>query len=167
MKKPIQVLFAALGFLCFVCGAIGAFLPIIPTTPFLLLASFFFAKSSQRFNSWFTSTKLYQKHLDSFVKERAMPLRTKIGLCAFASTMLIIAFFMMNNLYGRIFIVCLIVFKYYYFIFRIKTIKEGEETLPPLDEIVESVAEESERGITPSYMDANPSSKQRLAKEDA
>ena len=48
---------------------------------------------------------------------------TKVMLCAFATTMLLIAFFMMSNIYGRILILCVIAFKYYYFIFRIKTIK--------------------------------------------
>lgn len=124
MKKAI---FVALGLVFFALGAVGAVLPILPTTPFLLVAAACFAKGSKRFNDWFTGTKLYQDHLDSFVKERAMTLGTKVTLCAFATTMLLIAFFMMNNLPGRITIVCVILFKYYYFIFRIRTIKPEEQ----------------------------------------
>ena len=118
----MKILYIALGFIFFALGAVGAFIPVLPTTPFLLAASFFFAKGSQRFNRWFLSTKLYKNHLESFVATRSMTLKTKICLLAFASTMLLIAFFMMSNIYGRIFILCLIAFKYYYFIFRIKTI---------------------------------------------
>ncbi len=120
MKKAI---FVTLGLLFFSLGGIGAAIPVLPTTPFLLLAAACFAKGSARFDKWFKNTRLYKKHLDSFIKDRSMTLRTKIYLCSFASAMLIIAFFMVNNIYGRIFILCVIAFKYYYFIFRIKTIK--------------------------------------------
>ena len=100
------------------------FLPILPTTPFLLLAMFFFTKSSKCAKIWFEGTKLYQNHLDSFVQRRAMTLKTKVMLLSFASTMLLIAFLMMNNIYGRIVIVLLVIFKYYYFTMKIATIKE-------------------------------------------
>lgn len=127
MKKAI---FVILGLVFFGLGALGAAIPILPTTPFLLLAAACFAKGSQRFNDWFCSTALYKKHLDSFVKERAMTLKTKVSLCAFATIMLTLAFFSMQNLYGRITILCLIAIKYYYFIFRIKTIKPEKVSLP-------------------------------------
>ena len=105
-------------------GMIGVVLPILPTTPFLLAALFFFTKSSSRAKIWFQGTKLYQNHLNDFVTRRAMTLRTKVMLLSFASTMLLIAFLMMDNIYGRITIVLLVIFKYYYFIFRIETIKK-------------------------------------------
>ena len=56
-----------------------------------------------------------------------MFLKTKVCILVFASTMLIIAFLAMQNLYGRIFIVLLITFKTHYFLFRIKTKKPAEE----------------------------------------
>lgn len=151
--RPLRILYAILGFIFFVCGAIGVFLPVIPTTPFLLLAAFFFAKSSDQINAWFLSTKLYQNHLDSFVKERAMTLRTKIGLLSFASTMLIIAAVVVDNIYVRIFIAFLIVFKYYYFIFRIKTIKPSEKPKPIAIETTEFA---SETELRPNMKQAVP-----------
>lgn len=119
----MKYIYFILGLLFTGIGCIGIVLPILPTTPFLLLALFLFTKSSKRAETWFKSTKIYQKHIDSFVKERAMTLKSKIMILSFASSMLMIAFFMMDNLYGRLTIVALIFFKYYYFIFRIKTIK--------------------------------------------
>lgn len=85
----MKTLYLIIGFLFFGLGAIGVILPVLPTTPFLLVASYCFARGSKRFNDWFLSTKIYQKHLDSFVKERAMTLKTKISLLSFASAMLI------------------------------------------------------------------------------
>lgn len=118
----MKIIYLMIGILATGLGAIGVILPVLPTTPFLLLAAYCFAKGSKRINDWFLSTNLYQKHLDCFVKERAMTLKTKVMILSFASSMLLIAMYFMNHLYLRIFIVCLIVFKYYYFIFRIKTI---------------------------------------------
>ena len=65
----------------------------------------------------------YKNHLDSFVKERAMTLKTKLCILLPASAMLMCAFFMMSNLPGRIFILLLILFKYVYFFTKIKTIR--------------------------------------------
>ena len=119
-KKPIENVMA--GSSVFI-GAVGVILPILPTTPFLLVASFCFARGSERFHKWFMGTKLYKNHLDSFVKERAMTLKTKLCILLPASAMLMCAFFMMSNLPGRIFILLLILFKYVYFFTKIKTIR--------------------------------------------
>ncbi|HIX82344.1 MAG TPA: YbaN family protein [Candidatus Erysipelatoclostridium merdavium] len=120
----MRYLYFGLGIVFMALGMIGVALPILPTTPFLLVALFFFTKSSKRAKEWFEGTKLYQNHLNDFVTSRKMTLKTKVMLLSFASTMLLIAFLMMNNIYGRITIVLLVIFKYYYFIFRIETIKE-------------------------------------------
>ena len=125
----MKLLYFIIGILATALGAIGVILPVLPTTPFLLLAAFCFAKSSKRVNDWFLSTSLYKKHLDSFVKHRAMTLKTKVTVLSFASIMLLIAMYFMDNLYLRLFIVCLIAFKYYYFTCRIETISVKQETL--------------------------------------
>ena len=88
----MRILFIVLGFIFLGVGAIGIVVPILPTTPFLLLASFFFAKGSKRFHDWFLSTKLYKKYLESFVKSRAMTLKGKLTILIPVSCMLIITF---------------------------------------------------------------------------
>ena len=120
----MKYLYFILGMVFTGIGMIGIVLPVLPTTPFLLVAMFFFTKSSTRAKVWFEGTKIYQNHLDDFITKGAMTLRTKVMLLSFASMMLLIAFLMMNNMYGRIMIVLLVIFKYCYFVFRIKTIKE-------------------------------------------
>lgn len=119
----MRLFFILVGFISMGLGFIGVILPILPTTPFLLLASFCFAKGSVRFHNWFTGTRLYKNHLQDFVTSRAMTLRTKVMLLTFASTMLLIGFIMSDVLIARVIIAFLVVFKYYYFIFRIKTLK--------------------------------------------
>ena len=104
-------------------GFIGIVLPILPTTPFLLLAGFCFARSSKRVHNWFVSTKAYQRHLEPFVQKRAMTLKTKICILSLASFMLAFPLFLTDLWWLRVFIIGLYIFKYYYFLFKIKTIK--------------------------------------------
>ena len=123
IKSPIKLLWLMIGIVSMVLGAIGVVLPVLPTTPFLLLASFCFAKGSDRFHKWFIGTKLYKKHLESFVTSRSMTFKTKLCILLPASAMLILAMLAMSNIYGRVFIVFLIIFKYIYFFTRIETVK--------------------------------------------
>lgn len=122
MKKITKLLLVICGFICIGFGIVGVILPILPTTPFLLLASFCFVKGSNRFDAWFKSTKLYQKHLESFVQNRQMTLKQKLTILLIADLMLCVPFFLVNNLHMRIFLVSLVLLKFYYFMFRIETI---------------------------------------------
>ena len=120
----MKVIYLIIGVISFIFGAIGVILPILPTTPFLLLAAFCFARSSKRVDQWFQSTKLYQQHLESFVQRRAMTIKTKITILSFASIMLAFPLVFVDHLWIRLLIVGLYIFKYYYFIVCIQTIKE-------------------------------------------
>lgn len=124
LKKGI---FIILAFLFVGLGIIGVILPVMPTTPFLLAASYFFARGSDRFNSWFMSTKLYKHYLEDFLKSRAMTLKAKLRILIPVSIMLIISFFAIKNVYAKGVIVFLFFFKEYYFRFHIETITEESE----------------------------------------
>ena len=84
----MRYIYLMIGMISFGLGFIGIVLPILPTTPFLLLAGFCFARSSKRVHNWFVSTKAYQRHLEPFVQKRAMTLKTKICILSLASFML-------------------------------------------------------------------------------
>ena len=58
--------YMVLGFVGLALGAVGAVVPLLPAFPFLLLAAFGFAKSSQKLHNWFIGTKLYRENLESF-----------------------------------------------------------------------------------------------------
>lgn len=120
----MKIIWIIIGFVTMAIGGIGVLLPVLPTTPFLLVSSFCFAKGSKRFHHWFTETQLYKKHLDSFVRERSMTLKTKWCILLPVSVMLGAAMIMMQNIYGRIFIVILMGCKYIYFFTKIQTKKE-------------------------------------------
>ena len=119
----MRYIYLMIGMISFGLGFIGIVLHILPTTPFLLLAGFCFARSSKRVHNWFVSTKAYQRHLEPFVQKRAMTLKTKICILSLASFMLAFPLFLTDLWWLRVFIIGLYIFKYYYFLFKIKTIK--------------------------------------------
>lgn len=127
MNKAKKYFYITLGFIALGLGLIGVILPILPTTPFLLVTSFCFAKGSKRFHTWFTNTNIYKKHLESFVEERAMTLKQKVVLLSFVNFMLAFPLILVDVLPMRITIIVLIIIKLYYFIFRVKTITPEEK----------------------------------------
>lgn len=122
----MKYIYILLGFLSLALGILGIFLPILPTTPFLLLTLFFFAKGSKRLETWFLNTSVYQKHLKSFNERRAMSKKTKVSILAFSTTMLLIGFYFTPSVVGRSIIAVLIAVKYWFFLFWIKTEEEVE-----------------------------------------
>lgn len=122
----MKILLICLGFVSLGLGLLGIALPVLPTTPFLLLASFCFAKGSKRFHDWFVSTKIYKKYLEDFVTYRSMTLKNKLTILIPVSLMLIITFIFVDKLVVRIILSILFVGKYLYFFTQIKTISEEE-----------------------------------------
>ena len=125
MNRIKKYLYIALGFIALGLGIIGIILPVLPATPFLLVTSYCFAKGSDRFHNWFINTKVYKKHLESFVKERAMTL--KVVLLSFVNFMLAFPLVLIDVLAMRITIIILIIIKLYYFTFKVRTITPEEK----------------------------------------
>ena len=123
----MKFVFLTLGFVSISLGAVGAFLPVLPTTPFLLLGSYFLAKGSDRFSNWFKTTNLYKTYLESFEKSRAMTLRSKLLISIFSSSMIWLSVFVVDIIHVKLMLIAIDIFKHYYFIFRIKTVK-GDDT---------------------------------------
>lgn len=91
-------LWGAAGFIAFGLGAAGAVLPVLPTVPFMLLAAFCFARSSERADAWFRGTRLYATVLESYVERRRMDARAKLTILVPVTVLLGIAAFFMRSI---------------------------------------------------------------------
>lgn len=76
-NKIKRYLLIFLGFFSLGLGVIGIFLPLMPTTPFLILAASCFYRSSERFHSWLLNQRYFGRHIRNYQEHRAIELRTK------------------------------------------------------------------------------------------
>lgn len=122
--KIFNILLIAIGIIFTGIGMIGVVVPVLPTTPFLILASMCFMRSSERFDRWLRNTKVYKGYAEDFVRDRSMTFKRKAKLMFISDAMLAFPLIRLDSIYMRLFIVAVIIFKYWYFIFMIKTKEE-------------------------------------------
>ena len=125
-----RILYIILGCVGVGLGAIGAVVPMLPAFPFLMLAAFCFARSSEKLDRWFKGTKLYQDNLADYVAGRGMTVKTKIRIMITVTLLMSIGFIMMGLkgiVTGCIVLGCVWVFHIVYFIWGVKTIPAAKE----------------------------------------
>jgi len=85
----MRAVYFILGWIFFIIGAIGVLLPVLPTTPFMLLALWAFSRSSERFHHWLYHHKFFGPPLQMWQQHRVIPLVAKIMSISFMSISLI------------------------------------------------------------------------------
>ncbi len=78
MQREDFNLWTVVGVFFLVLGAIGAVLPLLPTTPFVLVAAWCFARSSPRLHQWLLATQMFGPMLRNWEENRCVPLRAKV-----------------------------------------------------------------------------------------
>ncbi len=102
IKKSVLIL---LGTLSLILGVIGLFLPVLPTTPFLLLTAWLYAKSSQRLYHWLLNNKYFGDYIKRYREGLGIPLKTKIiGVSSLWITILTSAIFFVPLIILKIFL---------------------------------------------------------------
>ena len=116
-----KILYMIIGCLSLVLGIVGVILPILPTVPFVLLAAFCFAKSSERLDGWFKNTKLYR---ENNIK-RGMTKQAKLRIMCSVTLFMSFGFIMMGLkgiVVGNIVLLIVCIFHMAYFTFGVKTV---------------------------------------------
>lgn len=94
----MRIFFIVLGVLCVILAALGVILPGLPATPFLLLASYSFARSSKRMHDWLVNSRIFGPILSDFLDRKGIRLHIKIiSIALMWSMMLLSVFFLMEN----------------------------------------------------------------------
>ena len=95
IKKYLLVF---IGVVSLVFGFIGIFIPILPTTPFLLLSSFCFAKSSKKLHNWLINHKIFGKYIYNYITHHAIPYKAKISSIAILWITISISIYLVSKL---------------------------------------------------------------------
>ncbi len=96
----MKTVFIILGTISLILGLVGVFIPGLPTTPFLLLTSWFYLKGSKKLYNWFLNNKFIKNYLENFILNGKFTKKSKIKSLILMNLMISIStIFFLNNLY--------------------------------------------------------------------
>lgn len=120
----MKILLIAGGSLAFALGAVGVFVPVLPTTPFILLAAFLFSKSSKRIHSWIVRSRVYRAYVAPFKEAGGMLTKDKARMLVVSYVVLGISAALVRQIHVWIILGAVAVFLFYLVCIRIPTVDE-------------------------------------------
>jgi len=115
----------ALGHVSLAAAALGLALPLLPTTPFLLLASACYVRSSERLHGWLMGNRLLGGYIRNFKERRGIPVRAKVTTVVLLWLPLLYSVYRLDILWLELLLV-LMGLVWSVLIFRMKTLRDGE-----------------------------------------
>ena len=125
MNSAKKALLVVAGSLCIVLAVLGVFLPLLPTTPFLLLASACYVRSSERLHGWLMGNRLLGGYIRNFKERRGIPLRGRVVTVVLLWLPLLYSVYRLDIPWLELLLV-LMGLIWSILIFRMKTLKGGE-----------------------------------------
>ena len=102
-KRLLRGILVSLGTISLALGIIGIFIPILPTTPFLLLSAGCYAKGSKRFYQWLMKNRLLGSYIKNYKEKKGIPLKVKIvTILLLWSTMTVSIIMIVSNNYIKL-----------------------------------------------------------------
>ncbi len=119
-----KMLFISIGTVSVSLGIIGVFVPLLPTTPFLLLAAACYIRSSQRLYTWLITNKYFGKFIVNYREQKGIPLSVKItSLALLWVTISTSAIYATENIWLRLFLLIIAISVSMHILF-LKTLKD-------------------------------------------
>ncbi|WP_050616132.1 YbaN family protein [Bacillus testis] len=109
MKK---IILCSLGWISFALGLVGVVLPVLPTTPFILLTACLFAKSSKTCEAWIKRRKVYRKYVLEYKQNKGLTPRQKAEILGMATTLLLVSGILIAHIHLRVFLAVLAICKW-------------------------------------------------------
>ncbi|CVH77549.1 DUF454 domain-containing protein [Rubneribacter badeniensis] len=122
MNRIVRCLLLACAWISCALGFVGIVIPVLPTTPFLLLAAFLFAKSSPRCHAWIVSTKVYKNYVEAFKESGGMPVSQKVKVLAISLPIMGVSAFVAQKVTVWVILGCAATFLLYLVLIRIPTL---------------------------------------------
>ncbi len=102
-KRLIREVLIIAGTIFVGLGVLGIFLPLLPTTPFLLLAAACYARSSERFYNWLLNNKWFGRYIKNYREGKGIPLKVKVlSISLLWITIIFSAAFIVHNVFIRV-----------------------------------------------------------------
>ena len=102
-SRAVRLVLVVVGTLCVALGVLGIFLPVLPTTPFLLLAAACYARASERFYRWLLANPTLGPTIREWRRHRSIPYRTKvISIVLMSVTMAVSTIFFVRPLWLQV-----------------------------------------------------------------
>lgn len=126
-KGSVRYIYIALGVIAFALGVVATVIPLIPTTPLIILSAFCFSKSSDKLHAWLLSTRFYRNTLEDLAVRRTMTIKAKLVLLAVITIFMSISFIVMviisSPFLPKAVLALIWLLHMLYFGFKIKTIR--------------------------------------------
>ena len=107
MDKLTKIIFIIAGSIFVALGIVGMILPLIPTTPFLLLGAACYARSSEKFYFWLLNHKLFGKFIKNYLEGKGISLKGKILSVSLLWLSISYTIYALPSFYGGVFLVLL------------------------------------------------------------
>lgn len=123
MKKLLRYSLLVCGIISVTLAVIGIFLPLVPTTPFLLLAAFLFDRSSPRFHGWLLSNRWFGEYIRNYREGRGISARQKANTIAILWPTILVGMWFAPVIWSRVAMLAIAVGVTSYLLFRLPTLK--------------------------------------------
>jgi uncharacterized membrane protein YbaN (DUF454 family) len=124
-QKMIRGIYIIVGTIALIIGAIGLFLPVIPTTPLVILAAACYYRGSDRLHTWILSSRWFGETIKNYQEGKGLTRNTKVRAISMMWIMILIsAWFFIRNLFVRVAIICVAIGVTFYLV-RLPTLEKN------------------------------------------